>query len=256
MIDLRDIVGKIGTLLPISLTNYFSREQSDTVTVDSKIGSREIPLAVQRSHERGVIIISYPGVDGSINGYNQKYLKLAAHLAETANIGTVVRLGNHYEPRIDYSHSVIDDLAAVIERCKVNAKRWCGASTPDIFLMGFSAGASAVAAVAGEFPEIKKILLVAPSADADEQRIRSSLAKFQGDLCAAVGSHDIVVGTDAAEQFAALAPNAASKRTFVIPECDHQFRGEINGKILSALPLVAFTNRLSVPDPVAGIKLY
>ena len=218
---------------------------------------REIPLIVHPSRQEGIIVINYPGFNGDINGFNDKYKKVANFVSGRCNIGTVVQMGNHYDLALDYSESVIDDLAAVIQFCRQKSQEFCKAETAKFYLMGFSSGASAIAAVAGECKEVAKILLVAPSGDANEQRVKRSLKKYTGELYAVVGENDEIVGPEAASTFSAFAPKASINKTYVVPDCDHQFREERNGYVMSALPAWAFSRSGSgVPDPKQGIKLY
>jgi dienelactone hydrolase len=165
-------------------------------------------------------------------------------------------MGNAVHRDLDYQHSLIDDLAGVTEYCIRNSARLCGSDSPVIYLMGFSAGASATAAVAGLYPEVKKILLIAPSGDADATRRQQSMATFAGEVCVVIGAKDDVVYPEAAQFFADLATAAASVRVFTIPDCDHQFKGELNGRLMSSLPLLAFTDQISEPCAERGIRLY
>jgi hypothetical protein len=72
-----------------------------------------------------------------------------------------------------------------------------------------------------------------------------------------VGSRDELVGPEAAKTFSALATSAAVNRTYIVPNCDHQFKGEANGYIMSDLPRWAFCAKgEGAPDGKQGIKLY
>ena len=42
----------------------------------------------------------------------------------------------------------------------------------------------------------------------------------------------------------------------MIPNCNHQFFGEANGKIMSKAPLWAFAGDTTFPSPEGGKKLY
>ena len=50
---------------------------------------REIGIIVHPSGGAGAVIINYPGFNGHIDGFNNKYRKLGAHLAELS-IGAFV----------------------------------------------------------------------------------------------------------------------------------------------------------------------
>ena len=128
-------------------------------------------------------------------------------------------------------------------------------------LMGFSAGASAIAGAAHHFPEVTKVLLYAPSGDMGQEAVRQGLRDFHGEVYIVIGAQDEVVGVEAGQLFYDLATGASHKELFTIPDCGHQFRGEANGRIMSQAPFYAFaadaTDRSpQFPDPTGGIRLY
>lgn len=73
-----------------------------------------------------------------------------------------------------------------------------------------------------------------------------------------IGQNDDNLGPTAGSWFHSMARGAIHKELFVIPNCDHQFRGEVNGRIMSQAPFYAFTGGKKPDFPVAGggIKLY
>lgn len=52
------------------------------------------------------------------------------------------------------------------------------------------------------------------------------------------------------------ASDARKKALVVIPDCDHQFQGLVNGKIMSKAPFWAFADDESFPSPEGGTILY
>ncbi|MFH0832652.1 MAG: hypothetical protein V1900_02965 [Candidatus Aenigmatarchaeota archaeon] len=204
-------------------------------------------------NQSGRIAINYPGVGGSIDGYADKYLKLA-NLIQEKNIAAVVRTGNHPWAGFQYEKSLVDDLRTVIDYSLEASKDICGSKEPELYLMGFSAGASAVAAIAHEFEKVSRILLLAPSGDAGDSIV--NLGKYKGDVYITVGENDEIVGQEAGLFFYDMATGAKSRKLVIVPNCDHQFRGEINGMIMSKAPLWAFAGDKTFPNPECGIKLY
>jgi alpha/beta superfamily hydrolase len=213
-----------------------------------------IPLAIHANNESGCITISYPGAMGDIDGYNAKYRTLADFIQE--KVGAVIRLGNHYHRGFDYGKSIQDDLRAVISYAIKNSKEICGAKVPVIYLMGFSAGASAIAAVAYEFPQVRKILLISPSGDAGEEDVTKGLAEFTGEVYIVAGENDDVVGPEAAPMISNMVKKASIHKLVIVPKCDHQFRGLENGMIMSKAPIWAFLGDQDYPSPNGGIELY
>jgi hypothetical protein len=150
----------------------------------------------------------------------------------------------------------VDDLRATIDYALANAGSICSTREPDLYLMGISAGAGAIAVVAAEYRQIKKVLLLAPSVDAGKAAIEEAFGKFRGEAYIAVGEYDECVGKEAGDYFLGLA-TAASKKTLVVtPNCDHQFQGLVNGKIMSKAPFWAFAGDESLPSPEGGVILY
>lgn len=200
------------------------------------------------------IIINVPGYNGHIDGYGDKYRKLGESIS-ARNIAAFVRAPNLQHDGEPYKRSLVLDVFAVCRAVREHALALTRRLRPDFYLMGFSAGGGAVAAAANA-KDVRKILLLAPSYDADSAAIRSGLDYYRGELYVAVGEDDDVVPPPVARNFVADAWQASVKHFVVIPDCDHQFRGTKNGKILSKAPLWAFCGDTSFPDPSGGIELY
>ncbi len=214
-----------------------------------------VSIPVKGLHStNGVIVILYPGYHGDIDGYARKYEKLALYLQQY--VGASLRAGNTEHPHLHYTRSMVNDLRAVIQYALENSKTICGSADPRLFLMGFSAGGSCVAALAHEFKEVEAILLLAPSMDAGLKPVRTGLASYASNVFIAVGEQDEVVGKDTAEMIYGMVTAARHRQLFIVPECDHQFKGAINGRILSSAPRWAFTREMAVPDAAKGIWLY
>jgi dienelactone hydrolase len=204
--------------------------------------------------QASAIVINYPGYNGDIDGYNGKYAKIA-HLIKGNNVAAVVQMGNEDRLGFIYEESLIGDLRATIEYVLANAASICATANPDVYLMGFSAGAGAIAAVAADYPSVKKILLIAPAGDAGNGNI-ANLARYQGEIYITVGGFDEVVGMHAGEIFMELATLATKKTFVIVPCCDHQFRGKQNGMILSKAPFWAFCGENTYPSSRGGVVLY
>ena len=106
------------------------------------------------------------------------------------------------------------------------------------------------------YPEIEKILLYAPSFGAGREEISKGLKQYKKDLYVVIGGNDYVVGVENGQTFKDLAESSRLRRLEIIPNCDHQFKGKTNGKILSKAPFWAFNNDNTFPSPEGGIELY
>lgn len=213
--------------------------------------SAPIQLAVHPNLSRR-IIVNIPGTRGDINGYADKY-KIWGHHIQSEGLAALVRVGN------DFTGLPEDiNLNAALAYAKGHAWEICGEPDPEVFLMGFSAGASAIAARAYEHSEVKRILLFAPARGAQRLNVSDGISKFRGEVYIVIGDNDENVGTESGQILYDLATGASHKELFVVPDCDHQFRGEVNGRIISQAPFYAFAKgkKPSFPDPANGIKLY
>lgn len=226
------------------------------ITLQRPIGKQSLELEVAiHPYSNGVIVVNYPGITGDIDGYNNKYGQLADFVQEKG-IGAVVRMANKFFDQLPYPKVMIDNFKYVIDYCLAYGKQLSGRQNPTLYLMGFSAGASTIAAVAGYYPAVKKILLIAPSGDVDRSTVKSGLGKFRGEVYVTVGANDEIVGSKAGKIFYDLATAAKVRKLVIVPNCDHQFRGERNGRIMSKAPLWAFAGDITFPSPKGGKKLY
>lgn len=205
--------------------------------------------------QNGVLIVNYPGIKGDIDGWNDKYGQIGDMLQEKG-IGAVVRTSNHLYTSFPYPQTMIDNFLFVLDHALANAEKYCGNPCPEVYLMGFSAGAGTIAAVASNYSPVEKILLMAPAFDAGDEIIASGLQSFRGDVYIAIGEDDEVVGSISGQRFFSFARSARSRQIEYIPNCDHQFRGEVNGRIMAKAPLWAFAGDKSFPSPEGGNKLY
>ncbi len=132
-------------------------------------------------HNRGkTIIINYPGRNETADGRGEEYIEIANSVRERCNVA-FVRASNPSSESCDYRSMVKQNLRQIIEYVTSNSDDICGAAMPDIYLTGVSAGASAIAAIACEYPQVKKILLVRFSDEAGGEDVLSGLSLFAGE---------------------------------------------------------------------------
>lgn len=212
----------------------------------------ELEVAIH-SHNNGIIVVNYPGISGDIDGYNNKYGQQADFVQEKG-IGTVVRMGN--QDFNNYPKGMIDNFKFVLDYCLKNGEKLSGKADPTLYLMGFSAGSSTIAAVASDYSAVEKILLMAPAGDAGQEAVERGLSKFTGEVYIAIGDNDEIVSPGAGQMFYDIATSAKKRKLEVIPNCGHQFVGETNGKIMSKAPLWAFAGDTTFPSPDGGKILY
>jgi alpha/beta superfamily hydrolase len=175
------------------------------------------------------LVIIYPGLNATLDGESRhftqahpfRYRRLAERLQAEGG-AAVLRLAN---PPCGYygdGQVAVDRLARAIDYALAHARAICGYRRPELCLLGFSAGAGAVAALAGAY-QPKRLLLVAPSGDVGPRRIVAGLRDYTGQLVLLVGEEDEVVGRDAACLFDEISPAACPKEIRFVAGCDHFF---------------------------------
>jgi hypothetical protein len=148
----------------------------------------------------------------------------------------------------------VESLAHVVEHCLRNAEQLCGAKEPEVYLAGFSAGGSAIAAVAPLFSGIRRILLVS-SYDSVDWFFLGGIRHYTGEVYVAYGEQDLPA-TVLAMMMPMLARSASAVHARGVANCDHAFSGETNGRILSTAYLWAFAGDDRFPSAEGGMSLY
>jgi len=220
------------------LTRTTKNEENEHVKI-------AIPLTIHCSRSSAILINS-PGLGSPKDGENNKFKKIATRI-QKAKIASVIRyqssLSDFAFKKVNMEALLMDNLRAVVNYALSEAQSICDSNVPELFLAGHSAGASTSAAIAFEYPQVSKILLIAPSADIDPHLLRRSLSKFLGELYIVSGEKDYVISPDAAKTLGEWATRAKTKRIVIVPNCDHDFSGEKNNRTLSEAYLWALSLR-------------
>jgi dienelactone hydrolase len=201
--------------------------------------------------DTGKILINIPGAGGSVDGYKNKYINLGNYIQEK-ELSSFVRIPN------DRPQEPILTARTVINYVLENSKKICGVDKPEIWLMGFSTGGASVLLTAWEYPEIKKVLAINPFLEFKNIRkdIKKYLPRYEGKIFTVIGEEDSVIATDTIQYIHKYAKDI---KTYLVPQCDHQFTGRDNSKLLSQLPGFFFRdlyiNQSSLPSPDSGIVL-
>lgn len=227
--------------------------------VDDDGNNIQLPVTnLVHPSRNGKVIINYPWYNGEADGYVEKYITLWNHLRH--EVWAFVRTDNFPVENVDYSRKAIWQIAALIEFILISSEQVAGVNEEEleIYLMWFSAWAWAVAAISDSYSQVSKILLMAPAAwNVWIDPIRRWLSWYTWECYIATWENDEVVWWDAWGIFSEIAQSASVVHNLTIPNCNHQFHGETNGRIMSSLALRAFHPEL--PFEVTedrGIKLY
>ena len=82
------------------------------------------------------------------------------------------------------------------------------------------------------------------------------LKDYKGEIYFTSGEDDEIGASQVCEYLYKASESAKKRVIEIIPNCDHQFKGKRNGKILSNAYLWAFGDKSNFPGPWGGIALY
>lgn len=185
------------------------QETMNSVTVDCSL---DIGLHPAQSD---TVLLIVPGVDGSVNGYEDKYIRIAEQVQDKHGVA-VVRIANpfissfHWEsnPRriLDYIATNISVITGSSEISRIK-------------VMAHSAGASIIARIAHEYDNITDILLVNPAQKLGGDAIRQGLRKTNANVTVIFGEKDPSVSLLEALQ-------GDGHHVVVLEGVDHNFSGD------------------------------
>jgi len=236
-------------------------EKSDTITVNRKgrvpeecdayrlkLKKQPIPIELGVHLARdGNIIIHQPGFYENADGYKFKYRSLGEHMQSSGY--AFIRMDCKERDFHTFTETLYDDLRFVIEYALKKSRRLCKSRNPSIYLMGYSMGTNSVAAVAHEYSQVQKILLMGAAPDNSSfDAVKEGLPRFTGDVYIVEGDGDEYAN---GKIFHDLATSAGVRELVTIPGVDHHFKR--HDEVYSQAPLWAF--RGDVLDATKGVKL-
>lgn len=164
------------------------------------------------------ILLTIPGVDGSVDGYKEKYLRIAESVQEENKV-SVVRISNPFISSFHWESNIRQSLDYI----SINLPSITEGNKAEIRVVAHSAGAAVIAQIAWEYPEIKRLLLINPATKLGLDKMKLGLGMFKGDDVTVIfGSQDPSI-YDANEL-----NNTEGKipiNTFVLEGIDHHFSG-------------------------------
>ncbi len=194
-----------------------------------------------------VIVGIYPAAKEEMGGAAIPYQAMATALRHE-KVGAVVRCNGLYDSMVDFYEFNDFFVRLFMNYILENAKDICGVSHPDIYLIGYSSGGSAIASIASEYESIKKMLLIAPSYDADRAVLQESMNHYKGELYVVAGEQDQTVLRSQAAWFYYQAEEAKSKKFVELTSCEHSFNGFYNKEVVLKAPFWAFNNSADFPS--------
>jgi len=189
------------------------------VMVDASMDVRIHPLPTKR------VVLILPGVDGSVDGYEGKYIKMADQ-ALAKGYG-VVRVSNSFISSFHWE----DNLRQAVEYINTNSQEHFDNSEVTISIIAHSAGASVAAWTAWEYPNIEKLILINAAAKLKPELIVSGLEQYNGDVHIVYGSKDPSV--DFIDQL------PSKYKTTIVDDADHMFSGHHLEEFINLTALLA-----------------
>lgn len=156
------------------------------------------------------VVIVIGGVDGSADGYQDKYVKMADRIVNRQN-KAVLRVSNYFISSFHWE----DNLRQALEYVRINAVSLCEVTEPDIEIVAHSAGASVVSWIAHEFPQVTQILLINTASRLKKEKILDGLEKFNGHATLVFGEND--------ESLDLVKLVSEKNRVVIIDGADHHF---------------------------------
>ena len=193
---------------------------------DKEIELPPLELAIH-PNKSGKIVVASPGANNPIDGFGED-----CGYGIQQSIGAAVRTANRFPSDLQgqlgdkfrrFCGKVVKDtIRGAIRYSLEHAEEISGSKEPELYLVGYSAGGSGVAAVAHEFPQAGKILLMAPSGDTGQDAFEG-IAKYQGHVTVLVGGEDHLL--NGGIRYFMSAEKARSRCIRIIKGCGHQFTG-------------------------------
>ena len=169
--------------------------------------------------DSSVILLTIPGVDGTLDGYENKYITIA-EAAQQKFGAAVVRIENPFITSFHWESNV----RRILEFINNNTQAIAKTDDVELRIMAHSAGASVIAQIAWEYPNISRLLLINPAARLGGENIKQGLQAFTGDKAT------ILIGTEdlSYEGIQTLfGDNDVSKVAVeVVNGADHYFAGD------------------------------
>ncbi len=189
------------------------QETMNDVTIDCSLD-----IAIHPADSK-VVLLTVPGVDGSVDVFENKYVKIAENVQEQHG-AAIVRIANPFITSYHWESNIRRTLDYIMK----HTEEITGHKDIEVRIMAHSAGAATVSQIVWEYPEITRILLVNPATKLGIDKIQYGLSEFGGDrITVLFGSEDPSVGD--VDEIAKLS-EAKNVHTHILEGVDHNFSGE------------------------------
>lgn len=183
------------------------KEEMNGIVIDYSLD-----IAVH-SADSNIVLLIIPGVDGSVDGYENKYVRIADDIQNKHSVA-VVRMSNPFISAFFWESTV----RQVLEYIQDNRMSIANREDIELRIMAHSAGASIIAQIAWEYPFVSKLLLVNPAMKLRPKKIIQGLSEFgKNKVTIIVGSNDPSLQET---------KELAIKSTIIVEGADHYFSGD------------------------------
>lgn len=236
-----------------------------TETPDGQPVDYRIPVTAYPS-DSGVLLVNSPGSGELKDGREGRWRKLARHLQALGLCSMVTynvprpdfQVQLEWEPYsyrgASWNRILIESAGHAVDWAWRNAEKLGGRAAPEMYLAGFSSGASAVGAVAWQYPQVRRLLLLS-AYDSVGEPFYEGLSQFAGDIYMGYGADDPPAGLLA--YVLSLGPLAANSfQARQVPGCDHRFSGGANSRALVKAFYWMLQYDETFPNPENAPQLY
>jgi pimeloyl-ACP methyl ester carboxylesterase len=185
------------------------QETMNGVTIDCSLD-----LAIHPA-KSNVVLLTIPGVDGSVDGYEDKYIRMVEGVRQIHNVAAV-RIANPFITSFHWESNprrILDYISKNTEAITSSTGQ------PRMKIVAHSAGASIIARIAHEYDDIADILLINPALKLDSQAILAGLKKTEANVTIIFGEDDPSVSFSAALR-------EDGHDVVVLEGVDHHFTGD------------------------------
>lgn len=217
------LLGRVG-IISYKMTPKYTKlewqESMNDVTIDCSLD-----IAIHPANSK-IVLLTVPGVDGSVDGYENKYNQIAETIQKKHGVA-VVRIANPFITSFHWE----SNIRRALEYIETHMLEITGHKDIEIRIMAHSAGAAIVAQIAWEYPQITRILLINPATKLGIEKMKYGLAEFGGNkITVLFGSRDPSVA-DAKELSQS---NESARRIIVLDGVNHHFSGDALASFIQA----------------------
>ena len=164
-----------------------------------------------------IIFLIVPGIDGSIDGYENKYKRIAESINHKYQV-TVIRMSNPYNLMKFHYRNLFEVLDYIEKHFDMQNKK--------LYAMGHSLGAYMLGATAHLFDYIDKILLINPATGLEQNEFSNMSERDKNKNIILIGDKD--PSYDNYNEYSRYA------KVHIIKGADHHFSGECFTSFLNA----------------------